>query len=54
MGYNLENKVVETHNACPWIEISMYLLNEIDYLPRVDEILDVRVFMNATVIHDYY
>ena len=46
--------MVETHSACPYIEISMYLLNQIDYLPRVDEILYVGVFMNVTVIHDYY
>ena len=46
--------MVETHNTCPWIKISMYLLNEIDYLLRGDEILAVGVFMNVTVIHDYY
>ena len=53
-GYNLESMVVKIHNTYHCNKISTGKYRKESHLPRLDEIDDVQVLVNLTVIHHNY
>ena len=54
MGYNLESMVAKIHNAYHFNKISTSKYRLESHLPRFNEVGDVWVLVNVTIIHHDY